>query len=176
MITTTILKALKSNSWKIPRSQYDWYKSKNASEDILKYTSLNGKTFGCKMEKLLREHFNMKKSTTTEYDHTKNGKTIEQKSARWGRDGAHWKWQHIEMKHPWDYLLICGLDYDGIVCHITTYDNIKECISKGYIKGQGKHGDPNQAYWFEKSWIPKDIFDKMFQSIETEDQLNDYIK
>ncbi len=45
MITTTILKALKSNSWKIPRSQYDWYKSKNASEDILKYTSLNGKTF-----------------------------------------------------------------------------------------------------------------------------------
>ena len=104
---------LKSHQdFKPSKTQLEYYIENKASPQILQYVTLQGKTFGEKyMEKIAKEYFNLEKRINSSHDHIKLGKKIEQKSARYGSDGSEWKWQHIEMKHDWDYLLICGLDF-----------------------------------------------------------------
>ena len=106
---------------------------------LLQYVRLQGKTFGEKWcEKLAREYFNLDPRKGSGHDHCKLNKTIEQKSSRYGSNGADWKWQHIEMKHHFDYLLLTGLDFNGFNFYITKRSLVEELINKNIITGQGK--------------------------------------
>ena len=144
-------------SFKKPKSQYEYYKLNGSPKDILQYVKLQGKTFGEKYaEGLCQEYFNMDKKTDSSHDHIKLNKTIEQKSARYGKGGEEWKWQHIEMNHNWDYLLICGLEFNGFRFYIATRKVIEFLIIHGVITGQGKKNKigvamPQEGYWFTKS-------------------------
>ena len=161
-------------------TQEDYYRSKGAPEEILKYVRLTGKRFGEKdMESIAREFFNLEKRVESGHDHTKNGKKIEQKSSRYGANGASFKWQHIEMKHQWDILLLCGLDFHSIKFWTVNRKNVESLIQQKYITGQGAkdasgNAQPQQAYWFSKSNIPIDIWNKNFIEIQSEQDLIDF--
>lgn len=170
-------------SFKKPKSQYDYYKSNNASEAILKYVELQGKSFGEKyMEQIAKEYFNLDNRTSSTHDHTKFNKTIEQKSARYHANGGDWKWQHIEMSHQWDYLLLCGLDFNSIKFYIANRKIVEHLIDLRVIVGQGKKingiAAPQQAYWFSRSDFKKKqlTFTDYFQEINSEADLVNYLQ
>ena len=180
-----ILKSLVSHrKFKIEKTQYDFYKKNNASQEILKYTNLQGRTFGEKyMESIACEYFNLDKRSSSTHDHIKCNKKIEQKSARYHANGNSWKWQHIELDHDWDYLLLTGLDFNEIVFYIGTKRIVKLLIQKKIITGQGKKdksgiSKPQQAYWFSKCVFKKNNldFNKYFTKVLNEKELIDYIK
>lgn len=166
-----------------PESQYDYYFKNNASPEILPYVSLQGKAFGEKyMEKIAKEYFNLENRNSSTHDHTKEGKTIEQKSARYHANGDDWKFQHIEMTHNWDHLLLCGLDFKEIKFYIASRKIIDNLIKDGIITGQGKKIDgvaqPQQAYWFSRSDFikHKKNFTDYFTPIKDESSLIKYLQ
>jgi hypothetical protein len=166
-----------------PHTQLDYYLQNNALPDIIKYVALQGKTFGEKyMEPIAHDWFNLEKRTSSTHDHIKNGKTIEQKSARFHANGDDWKWQHIEMKHDWDILLLTGLDFDRIRFYVASRLVVIELIAAGIITGQGKKNEEGiaeaqQAYWFSRSDFRKKNknFTDYFVEISTETDLCNYI-
>ena len=160
-ITTSKLLKLKTHKdFQEPKTQLDYYIKNNASKEILPYVNLQGKTFGEKhMENIAKEYFNLGCRKNSTHDHMKCGKTVEQKSARYHSNGGDWKWQHIEMTHEWDCLLLCGLDFKDIKFYIASRKIVKTLITDGIITGQGKKKDgiaqPQQAYWFSRSDFTK---------------------
>ena len=164
-------------------SQLEYYTQNNASPEIMRYVPLQGKTFGEKcMEPIAKEYFNLEPRNDSGHDHVKNGKTLEQKSARWHGNGNDWKWQHIEMAHDWDCLLLCGLDFNDIKYYIASRKVVENLIEDGIITGQGKKNEngvaqPQQAYWFSRSdFIRKNrIFTEYFELINNEEELIQYL-
>jgi len=147
-------------NFKPPKSQLDYYREKNASSEIIPYVSISGKSFGEKyMEQIAKEYFKLDIRTDSSHDHKKMKKTIEQKSARYHANGDDWKWQHIEMEHEWEFLLLCGLDFTSIKFYIAPRETVENLIEKGIITGQGKQkngvAQPQQAYWFSRSDFKK---------------------
>ena len=171
-------------NFKPSKTQEDYYKENGAPEEILQYVRLAGKTFGEKWcEQLCKEYYNMDSRSNSTHDHCKMGKSIEQKSARYGGNGAGWKWQHIEMSHEWDYLLLTGVEFQGFRFYITDRSKVEELIGEGVITGQGKKGvdgvaQPQQAYWFEISnFVKKNKnFTDYFTELADEQSLIDYIQ
>ena len=174
---------LNHKNFKIPKSQLDYYREGGADTEILKYVELPGKTFGEKyMESLTKEYFNLDKRVSSGHDHTKLNKRIEQKSARYHSNGDDWKWQHIEMKHEWDYLLLTGLDFNDIKFYIASREIIENLIQKGLIVGQGKKDEngvaqAQQAYWFSRTDFKKKQhnFEEYFKQIKNEEELVNYL-
>tara|TARA_R110002074_G_scaffold378793_2_gene556727 strand:+ start:1300 stop:1839 length:540 start_codon:yes stop_codon:yes gene_type:complete len=161
--------------FKKPKTQLDYYKDNNYDNRILDIVELNPKTFGSFSEKITRFHFKMDMSYETSYDHLKNKKRIEQKSARFGKDGSL-MWQHIELKHKWDFLLCMILNFNSFDYFITTRKNVFKMIKNNFITGQGKNKKPNQGYWFKINTEKKrKIFKKYFIQIINEKQLLSYI-
>jgi hypothetical protein len=154
-----------------------------APDDILRYVPLSGKAFGEKyMELVAREFFNMEKKDSSTHDHRKCGRTIEQKSARYYANGDDWRWQHIEMTHDWDALMVTGLDFDCIRFYIASRDTVIQLIAKGIICGQGKQDDngvaaAQQAFWFSRSDFKKKnmVFTDYFLEISTEADLCNWL-
>ena len=185
LICSNMKQMLIHQSFVQPISQYDYYLSKGASEDILRYTTLQGKTFGEKyMESFAREWFKLDNRTSSGHDHSKNGYRIEQKASRFGANGACWRWQHIEMKHEdWDILLLTGLNISSIDFFAGSRNDVQTLIEQNVITGQGKK-DKNgkaaaqQAYWFSINDFEKhnkkfsDYFTEIFYE---EDLVNDLI-
>ena len=133
------------------------------------------------MEKLAKEYFKLDCRTSTTHDHVKLDKTIEQKSARYHANGSDWKWQHIEMLHKWDYLLLCGLDFKEIKFYICSRKVVKNLINEDIIVGQGRKingvAQPQQAYWFSRSdFVKKNkLFSNYFIEIKNEMSLIKYL-
>jgi hypothetical protein len=162
-----------------PKTQLDYYTEYEAHPEILKYVGLSGGAFGGLMEHIAGEIFGLGARNNSGHDHTKNGKTIEQKSSRYTAKGGGWMWQHIEMKHEWDYLLICGLNFDNIRFYISPRDKIEELVAGGVITGQGKQNaegvaDAQQAYWFSiKDFTKNNVeFSRYFTEITSEAELD----
>jgi hypothetical protein len=173
----------KKNMNEKKKTQLDYYIKNKSSKDILYYVDIPGKSFGEKyMEYIAREYFQLNKKTNTTHDHVKLSKTIEQKSARYHASGDDWKWQHIEMKHHFDYLLLCGLDFHCIRFFISSREKVQELIHLKIITGQGKKingsAEPQQGYWFSRSDFKKKniLFDDYFQEIMNEKDLVYYLE
>lgn len=182
LTSANLLKLKCHNEFRPPKSQLDYYIENKSSKEILSYVNIPGKTFGEKyMEKIASEYLNMNERTSSTHDHKKLNKTIEQKSARYHANGNDWKWQHIEMTHAWDYLLLCGLDFKEIKFYIASREVVKNLIEEGIIVGQGKKIDgiaqPQQAYWFSRSDFNKNKkkFTDYFLQIKNENDLIKYL-
>jgi hypothetical protein len=177
---TSIKEIKKTNAYKNfkkSKTQLDLYKENNSSKDILRYVKMNGKQFGTHMEYIARDIFNMNLPKCSSYDHLKKNMKIEQKSARYGKNGKISMWQHIELKHDWDYLICMYLDFNTFNYYITSRKNIKIMIKIGFIRGQGKFGMPNQGYLFNiNTYKKKKIFDNYFTPIINEKSLIKFIK
>ena len=164
-------------------SQLDHYKKNQSPESILFFVDLPGKTFGEKyMEQIAKEHFKLDPRSDSGHDHAKLNKKIEQKSARYHANGGDFKWQHIELKHEFDYLLVTGLDYTMVCNYIASREIVEDLIQKGIITGQGKKNsegiaEAQQGYWFSRSDFAtkKIMFTDYFTQLFCEQDLIDYI-
>ncbi len=180
---SNLLKLKCHTEFKPPKSQLDYYIENNASKQILSYVPIQGKTFGEKyMERIAKEHFKLEDRTDSGHDHVKLTKMIEQKSARYHANGDDWKWQHIEMSHSWDYLLLCGLDFKEIKFYIAPRKTVENLIKDNIITGQGKKingiAQPQQAYWFSRSDFTKNkkVFTNYFIPVFNEETLIKYLQ
>ena len=165
-----------------PKTQTDYYLEGEAHPEIMKYVALSPAAFGTKMEEIAREFLGLGNRSGSGHDHSVNGLTIEQKSSRYTARGEEWMWQHVELKHEWDYLLICGLNLNSIEFYISPRHKIKHLIEMGVITGQGKKdmdgiAEPQQAYWFsKKNFSKKNIeFTDYFTEMDSTESLNDFI-
>ena len=98
-------------------NQYERYCQAKSCKDIL-YLISKGNSKGTECEKYAREYFpslgkRLKGDTKKSgYDqiHIPSGARGEQKTAgNWEMADHSWKWQHIEPKHDWKFLLFCGI-------------------------------------------------------------------
>jgi len=148
----------------------------------MKYVELSPAAFGARMEAIAREYLGLRNRIGSGHDHSVNDKTIEQKSSRYTAKGGEWMWQHIEIKHDWDYLLICGLNFHRIQFYISPRHKIERLIEVGVITGQGKKDtagitEPQQAYWFsKKNFVKNNVeFSDYFTEVDSSESLNDFV-
>ena len=97
----------------------------------------------------------------TGYDHivTVNEKPVyvEQKSSgHWGE--SDYKWQHIETKHKWSMLLLCGIDYTDVHFWGMDRPTFKMLCEQGVITNQGnKAADSSEGRWFSYSDVKENL-------------------
>jgi len=99
-------------------SQIDYYRSRGASEATMKLVQMNNKSYGTGLvENIIRKHFNITHSCTTENDGEYAGHKIEIKAPRFGGTGTYFI-QHIKPTHTFDFILVALLDIDGLTTSI----------------------------------------------------------
>jgi hypothetical protein len=164
----------------IPKSgkptQLERYEKRNAPECIKKFIAIGGgPKMGTILEQYARFHFkNLDKrnkgDNETGYDHrlslnTKNILIEQKSSGHWGDDD--YKWQHVESKHKWNMLLLCGIDYNDIKFWGMDRKTFNRLISEKKITNQGnKIGESSEGMWFNYS----DVKDSIVE-IQNEEQL-----
>lgn len=152
------------------KTQVDYYINNNAHSDILKIVVLNNKSFGERMQRIIMELLSLNNSNKSSHDIQLNcmGIKFEVKSSRFWVGTGDWKWQHIMENHDYDYLLLCGVNFNGIDLFIISKSEFLTLKSKGMVTQQG--GAEGQGLWCNY----KSIKDYLTQ-ITTVEDLNDYI-
>ena len=97
------------------------------------------------------------------YDHIHipSNLRVEQKTAgNWIVEDKSWKWQHIEPKHNWSFLLLCGIAYHEIHWFFLDRTKFNELCDKNVIKRQGD-ADRNsyQGWWFNYTNAKDDLIE-----------------
>jgi hypothetical protein len=172
--------------WKIMEgtakpSRLQEYEQHNSPEGIKKFIALGGgPKMGTTLEQYARFRFkNLEKrdkgKEETGYDHiikvevpSQPAKKVfaEQKSSgHWGKAG--YKWQHVEEKHKWHMLLLCGIDYTDVKFWGMDRKTFRRLISDKKITNQGnKSRDSSEGMWFNYS----DVKDSLVE-IKTQEDL-----
>jgi len=135
-------------------TQLQRYEAAGSPETILRFIRLGGGTaMGPTLEKYARFRFKglAKRASGAEqtgYDHLFGIVCVEQKSSgHWGADD--FKWQHVETKHKWKVLLLCGIGYKEVKFWGMDRATYNRLISDGKITNQGnKAGDSSEGNWF----------------------------
>jgi hypothetical protein len=166
----------KSTSGKKKPTQLQRYEQKNAPECIKRFIAIGGgPAMGTTLEQYARYKFkNLEKRSQgngeTGYDHRINLQPkhvlVEQKSSgHWGEDD--YKWQHVELKHKWNMLLLCGIDYTCVKFWGMDRKTFTRLISEKKITNQGnKAGESSEGMWFNYS----DVKDSLVE-IHNDEQL-----
>lgn len=157
-------------------TQLQRYEQKNAPECIKRFIAIGGgPAMGTTLEQYARHKFkNLKKRSKgkgeTGYDHRiklqPKDILVEQKSSgHWGEDD--YKWQHVEEKHKWNMLLLCGIDYTCVKFWGMDRNTFSRLISEKKITNQGnKAGESSEGMWFNYS----DVKDSLVE-IHNDEQL-----
>ncbi|NBO72848.1 MAG: hypothetical protein EBU66_15840 [Bacteroidetes bacterium] len=153
-----MIQILSVNYWKNTKSfksikeketQLKYYKKMKASEEILQLVGLNPKPFGTESEKILKEIFQLEQRTSSQNDGTRKGKKIEIKSARYWAGKDECMWQHLELHHDYEYVMLALLDFHEWRVWMIKKDILMgELVDKKKVTYQGKQG-----YWMKKSAI-----------------------
>jgi len=168
------------NFWKSPQgkqkpTQLQRYVQKKAPEGIQKFIAMGGgPKMGTTLENFARFFFKSlekrsKGKDQTGYDHKikvgQNFIFVEQKSSgHWGDDD--YKWQHVEPKHKWQILLLCGIDYDSVKFWVMDRKTFYLLISEKKITNQGnKVGESSEGLWFNYS----DVKDSLVEILNNEE-------
>ena len=166
----------KSMAGKEKPTQLQRYEKKNAPECIKRFIAIGGgPKMGTTLEQYARYKFkNLQKRSKgkdeTGYDHlikldVKNIHVEQKSSGHWGEDD--YKWQHVEDKHKWNMLLLCGIDYTNVKFWGMDRNTFSRLISDKKITNQGnKAGESSEGMWFNYS----DVKDSLVE-IQTEEQL-----
>jgi hypothetical protein len=95
---------------------------------------------------------------------------IEQKSSgHWGNDD--YKWQHVESKHKWNMLLLCGIDYTEVKFWAMDRKTFHQLISDKKITNQGnKSGDSSEGMWFNYSAVKDSLVE-----IQSQEELLQFV-
>jgi len=170
----------KSISGKEKPTQLQRYEKKDAPDGIKKFIAIGGgPKMGTTLEQYARFRFkNLQKRSKgkeeTGYDHliklNTNNIFIEQKSSgHWGDDD--YKWQHVEDKHKWHMLLLCGIDYTNVKFWGMDRKTFSRLIYEKKITNQGnKTGESSEGMWFNYS----DVKDSLIE-IQNDEQLLQFV-
>ena len=155
------------------------YKEHGALPEIIEIVKLTGASLGIKMEKIARDVFDCLKErnkgkNNTGYDHIielSPGRIIkiEQKSScHWGKTN-NYKWQHVEKNHPWEYIILCGIDIKIVHFWIMNRSVFNKLIEEKKITNQGnKTGESSEGMWFNYS----DVANSLIKIRNTAELLN----
>lgn len=160
-------------------SQIERYEKHNSPIGIQRFIRIGGgPKMGVTLEKFAREEFSSlhkrDAGKNTGYDHKISLPSkeiyIEQKSSgHWGE--SDYKWQHVEDKHKWDILLLCGIDYEEIKFWVMNRAVFNKLIEEKKITNQGNNtGESSEGRWFNYS----DVVDSLVQ-IKTNEELLQYV-
>jgi hypothetical protein len=155
------------------------YEKHNAPIGILKFIRIGGgPKMGTTLETYARFEFSClqkrDKGKNTGYDHKISLPSreiyVEQKSSgHWGEND--YKWQHVEEKHKWHILLLCGIDYHEMNFWVMNRTVFNKLIEEKKITNQGnKTGESSEGMWFNYS----DVVDSLIQ-IKTNEELLHYV-
>lgn len=146
-------------------TQLQRYERLGASKPILDIIRRGGgPAMGAQSERILRSHWSCllpresKKASGTHntgYDHrskclvTGEWKFLEQKtSGLWSNEENDYHWQHIELAHPWNGLLLVGVGIHGIHVWGMTRANFQACVADGRATNQGnKEKNSSEGIW-----------------------------
>ena len=162
------------------QSQIERYETHNSPTAILKFIRIGGgPRMGITLEKYARFEFSClqkrDKGKNTGYDHKiqqiePKEFFVEQKSSgHWGE--SDYKWQHVEEKHKWDILLLCGIDYHEIKFWVMNRSVFTKLIEEKKITNQGNNtGESSEGMWFNYS----DVVGSLIQ-IKSNEELLQYV-
>ncbi len=148
-------------------TQLERYQAKQSPEAITKFIAMGGgPKMGNTLEAFARFKFKTlqkrsKGAEQTGYDHivtvNENPVYVEQKSSgHWGQDD--YKWQHIEEKHKWTMLLLCGIDYNEIHFWGMDRPTFQMLCQQGVITNQGnKAADSSEGRWLNYSDVKENL-------------------
>ena len=156
---------------KTKENQKERYRSLNATPEIIRIIDIGGGSgMGTMMESYARYTFSphLTPRVSTGHDHICMEKKLEQKSSGlWDKAEDSFKWQHIEVGHNWEGLLLAGIYPTRIRFWGLTRANFVKLIGEGKVTNQGnKEKDSSEGMWM----LYKDIKDSLVE-IETPDQL-----
>jgi hypothetical protein len=145
-------------------TQLERYTAAGAPESILKIIRLGGGPgMGTTMEKIARHYFSdmlLPRATKTGasetgYDHRcvvhDRHMLVEQKSSGlWGDAPNSFKWQHIEVDHKWEFLLLAGIQYAGIDYWAMRRVDFLAAVAAGAATNQGnKAKESSEGVWMD---------------------------
>jgi hypothetical protein len=157
-------------------TQLQRYEAKGSPEKILKFIAIGGgPRMGTTLEQYARHRFTSlqkraKGKDETGYDHqvkldSKNILVEQKSSGHWGEDD--YKWQHVEPKHKWNMLLLCGIDYTTVRFWGMDRTTFNRLVAEGRITNQGNMaGESSEGMWFNYSAVKDSLVE-----IQTEEQL-----
>lgn len=119
-----------------PFTQEDWYRSQNASEEILSLVRQKPNVYSNVCADIAREaHPLTKPPNETRCNHVDaDGNKYRQVSARHTSTGKRGSWEHIQPSRPWDYLLLVHLDVKGLTFYRMSRSNFNELRTIGIVK------------------------------------------
>jgi len=120
-----------------------------------------GPAMGAQCERIFRAHWpslmprETKKASGTSntgYDHriqSVGWKRLEQKtSGLWSDTPNDFHWQHIELDHSWNGLLLVGIDVNEVRAWGMTRTAFEECVKDGRATNQGnKEKNSSEGIW-----------------------------
>uniref|UniRef100_A0A6C0EUT4 Uncharacterized protein n=1 Tax=viral metagenome TaxID=1070528 RepID=A0A6C0EUT4_9ZZZZ len=143
-------------------TQIDRYNIHNSPESIKKFIRIGGgNRMGTTLEDFARSKFSIlekrsKGKNETGYDHkihlaSRETIYVEQKSSgHWSDDD--FKWQHVEIKHKWNILLLCGIGYEEVKFWLMNRNTFVKLIEDKKITNQGnKSNESSEGMWFNYS-------------------------
>jgi hypothetical protein len=162
-------------------SQLQRYEQHNAPDVIKKFIAIGGgPRMGTTLEQYARFHFPLlqkrdKGKQETGYDqlilppiNTRKIYVEQKSSGHWGE--SDYKWQHVEEKHKWDMLLLCGIDYTDIKFWGMNRQTFAQLIADQKITNQGSKGaESSEGMWFNYTDVQHAL-----TPIETEAHLRDF--
>ena len=148
--------------WKVSKTycmptQLQRYEKKGSPDGIKKFIMLGGgPKMGATCENYARYRFSClskrkKGRFETGYDHiiaTKDKSVyLEQKSCgHWGE--RDFRWQHIERRHKWEVLLLCGIGYTDVSFWVLNRFMFDELVKLRKITNQGNRlGESSEGMW-----------------------------
>jgi hypothetical protein len=164
-----------SRSGKETLTQLQRYEKNGSPEEIKDFIRIGGGSrMGITLEEFGRFQFpsleKRREGKNTGHDHVlRIGDTdifVEQKSSgHWGNDD--YKWQHVEINHNWNFLLLCGIDYHKVIFWGMDRETFNRLIAEKKITNQGKStGESSEGMWMRYS----DVKDSLIE-INTDEEL-----
>jgi len=153
------------------KTQVDYYMENDAHPDIIKMVALGNKSFGERLQRIVMEYLNLDKPSNTGHDiqQISTGKKFEVKSSRFWVNNGDWKWQHIMEDHNYDYLLLCGINFNSVDVFIISKSDFLSLKKIGLVTQQG--GAEGQGLWCNFSNI-KDYL----TPIKSVEDLDNFVK
>ena len=143
----------KSIIGKAKPTQLQRYEAKGAPEGIKKFIAIGGgPKMGTTLEQYARFRF----------------KNLCKRNSGREETGYDYKWQHVESKHKWAMLLLCGIDYTDVKFWAMDRKTFNRLISDRKITNQGnKTGESSEGMWFNYSDVKEALVE-----IQTEEELH----
>ena len=148
-----IKKTKSFQSIKKKMNQEEFYRSKGASEELLKLVKQSNKAFGEKLQSIVKEMLDLDDSEHAGHDAQKLSMELkfEIKSSRYGVVSKDFMWQHIMEEHDYDYLILVGVDFDGLKVYLISKYHFMKLKTKGIATQQGRA--EGQGLWVTRKKI-----------------------